>query len=447
MSHHPHRQVFHVRFSATATALLGVIALGMGTPPAHAQSSYTVTDLGVISGSVSTKATDLDDTATISGTTTPIIRIVGTTGTSTGSYYHGFYWDSVTKTLVDLGVAPGGTNSISHDVNSRGEVVGEASTTSNGGDNRAFYWNTSLGARNLVPLPHTLSNAYHSGTAVISVAKSISETGIITGILYSPEWSTTGNINTGNVPVYWKKDASGVYQCYELPPLVGDAPSRGSTGNINGSGDISGSRTAADGTGTSHSVVWKNLSGDPAAPLYGTPIDSGVNSGAIINDAGQVAGTLPPSGFFWAAPGTTSPQPMGTLGGSTIVFALSNAGQATGYSEITSGGARHAYLWPGSASVGLRDLGTLGGGGSTGNALNDAGVVVGTSDMQKGFDHAFRWTSATGLLDLNSKTLTPTKGAFSDFISAERITNRGNIAGYGMVRGNYTHAFLLTPKP
>jgi probable HAF family extracellular repeat protein len=51
----------------------------------------------------------------------------------------------------------------------------------------------------------------------------------------------------------------------------------------------------------------------------------------------------------------------------------------------------------------MRDLGTLGGDGSEGNGINDAGQVVGFSRTAEGFVHAFiTGPDGMGMTDLNS---------------------------------------------
>jgi probable HAF family extracellular repeat protein len=69
----------------------------------------------------------------------------------------------------------------------------------------------------------------------------------------------------------------------------------------------------------------------------------------------------------------------------------------------------HAFLW--TEGAGMVDLGHLGGGDSQAHAINNHGIVVGTSELPNGTSHAFRWTSAEGMVDLN--TLLPPGAAGS----------------------------------
>lgn len=92
---------------------------------------------------------------------------------------------------------------------------------------------------------------------------------------------------------------------------------------------------------------------------------------------------------------------LGTLGtGSTSVAnAVNNAGVVVGYSDVTPNGTQHAFKWSGGA---MTDLGTeAGGGNSRANAVNDAGQVAGTADrMPGGYGYPVRWSAAGVIQDL-----------------------------------------------
>ena len=81
---------------------------------------------------------------------------------------------------------------------------------------------------------------------------------------------------------------------------------------------------------------------------------------------------------------------LGTLGGTNGFAAASrinNRGQVAGMAP-TAGEQIHAFLWEHGA---MTDLGTLGGPTSRVIALADNGFVVGTSQTDDGFTHAFPW--------------------------------------------------------
>lgn len=101
-----------------------------------------------------------------------------------------------------------------------------------------------------------------------------------------------------------------------------------------------------------------------------------------VNNAGQVTGYSDITGsgsgadrtyhaFLYAGGHMTD---LGTLGGSTsYAFGINNAGQVTGYATTAADAAAHAFLYSGGKMI---DLGSLGG-TSEGLALNNAGHVVG----------------------------------------------------------------------
>ena len=112
---------------------------------------------------------------------------------------------------------------------------------------------------------------------------------------------------------------------------------------------------------------------------------------------------------------------LGTLhAGSARVHSVNNSGQAVGASGHPHGEDTHAFFWQ--KQGGIRDLGTLPGGDySAAYAINDSGVVVGTSNTSI-TTHAFSWTTGKGLSDLGTLP-----GANAG--SALAINNQGQIAG------------------
>jgi probable HAF family extracellular repeat protein len=112
---------------------------------------------------------------------------------------------------------------------------------------------------------------------------------------------------------------------------------------------------------------------------------------------------------------------LGTLhAGSARVHGVNQSGQAVGASGHPHGAETHAFFWQ--KQGGIRDLGTLPGGDySSAFAINDSGVVVGTSNTSTS-SHAFSWTLAQGLRDLGTLPGANASSAFS-------INNQAQIAG------------------
>ena len=132
---------------------------------------------------------------------------------------------------------------------------------------------------------------------------------------------------------------------------------------------------------------------------------------------------------------------IGTLGGASAAFgALNDHGHITGVSLATGGGAPvgHAYLW--SKATGMRDLhrADAPSGVSSGVAINNKGWVAGyASTVAAGTPYrAFRWTPASGLVNL---------GAFARNSYANAINDAGTVVGYSdAVEPIFSRAFKWT---
>ena len=125
--------------------------------------------------------------------------------------------------------------------------------------------------------------------------------------------------------------------------------------------------------------------------------------------------------------------------------AINEVGQICGSYVVSDGAPARAYLWQDGAAI---DLGELPGPVQSlrAEALNDAGVVVGTStvvdpDAQHRSAHAFVWT-AGAMHDMNQLI----DGERDGWVlrQALAINTRGQIVGQGR-RNGVPRAFLATP--
>lgn len=164
------------------------------------------------------------------------------------------------------------------------------------------------------------------------------------------------------------------------------------------------------------------VAAQPKLPTYSvtrlpanlTPIDIN-NSGTII---GFMSTNFGEHGFILKHGTVTD---LGTLNGPTGQFTvparINASGKVTGWSVLGSGQQR-AFLY--SDGI-MRDLGTLGGENSVGNAINDPGMVVGSSEFGSGdARHAFAYWHGT-MTDLGTLG-----GLYS---SANAVNNQGVIVG------------------
>ena len=190
--------------------------------------------------------------------------------------------------------------------------------------------------------------------------------------------------------------------------------------------------------------LWTQQNGMQALPLLPS---GGATYANAINDSDQVAGWsygLGESGddelaVIWSS--TNSIQSLGTLPGGTqrYAYAINNLGQVTGTSYVNSGLANHAFLW--TSSTGMFDLQPTGPGSSWGFGVNSLGHVTGMfigSNSRAG-SRAFYWTDQTGMQDLGVLPGWATS-------AGEGINDMDEIAGtlQGFQGKSISHAVLWT---
>jgi probable HAF family extracellular repeat protein len=149
--------------------------------------------------------------------------------------------------------------------------------------------------------------------------------------------------------------------------------------------------------------------------------------------------------------GLTQTTDIGTLGGFlSNAYAINDGGLVVGYSLDDEYFAR-AFRYPAVTGMGVRakaqdlgnllDLGDLGGGNSFANAINTAGVVVGSSSLGiEGPYHAFRWTEGgkPAMIDLGTLPKGSNSGAYG-------INDAGLIVGASEDAVGNPHPVIFAP--
>jgi probable HAF family extracellular repeat protein len=284
-------------------------------------------------------------------------QIVGHGGPGKGAYL----WEN--GAIRDLGVLPGMTSAAAEDINNNGQVVGY-SGNADGSDYHAFIWTATNGMQRLAG----------SLGGCCELARSINDLGVVAGEARRPDGSTHA--------VVWENG------------VIRDVQSFGS-GNtfpwdLTNSGLLVGQWDPANA-----GFAWSNSGG--MRVLTGLEGPSDIPIGA--KDNGQIVGCykrLPSDNnlkaFLWD---NGAIRDLGTLGGpSSVAFAISNDGKVVGRSAVSTtkqrGTVFHAFVW--TATDGMKDLGSITSRQwAQAMALNETGLIVGQTWLQRGFERATLW--------------------------------------------------------
>lgn len=310
-------------------------------------------------------------------------------------------------------VAPGASNVAGFGLNDRGDVVGQARLQP-GGPMQAFVWRDGVLT--------ALANPVLGNGA--STALAINDAGLVVG--------SVRDAANRQLPVQWLPGSTtGTLLSTET----------GFASAVNASGTALVTLTATNGVFNPN--VFRTgpqglVSVLPRA-IGGGLNDAGTASGALLKDDGtanafRITGNGTLRTLLALSPASSPNQPL------TIGNAINNANQVAGTSTDAQGRER-AVLWNAAGQV--RNLGVLGSVAAPGTpvisssralALNDAGVVVGTSTSSSSGSAAFYWTERAGM-----QALPLASGGFAPFTAT-------GVNELGQVLVNSTQgAALLTP--
>jgi len=322
--------------------------------------------------------------------------------------------------VTNLGVLPGGSNSVAYGINDRGEVVGSSDDAS--GRMYAFLWTERDGMRSLGTLPGDNRSS----------AAAISDSGDVVG------WSAADN--GPSRPFIW----SAGLGMRELDAPSGTTLSAATS--INGRGDVVGWASLAGGA--YHALLWSKsggrrdlgtLPGGVAAQAFGiNDLDEAVGTAYLAPNPDDF-GTEEGRAMRWTA--SSGMQDLGNFpGANKEAYGINKGGQIVGVGRTQEHGVDFgvAFLWrPTSGYARLDPPGFQSGDFPDGQfaaaqAINDSGQVVGWSSRPSDSTRAFSWTAGGGFLMLG-----PVPGDVDT--RAYAINNTGQIAGASGV-----HAALWT---
>ena len=323
---------------------------------APAAAAWTITDLGVLPGSVGCKAKAINNLGQVVGYCT------------TPSEEHAFLW-SRSGGMIEFGRLPGWSSSQALAINDRGQVVGCATEPLRlENPSAAFVWTGAAGMQALTP----------AGTR--SCAVGINNAGQIVGSVYLPDgrsraivWSTGGMQDLGTFSGWTDSAATSINDrglivgSVQMPPLAHTFLLSGRMRDLGGIGDANGIFTSyASSISNRGDVVGASAGGNYTTMRYEAVLWSG---GKLTRLA-----RLPddyysgPTNFSWA-------------------HDINDERQAVGY--VNSRVGQLAVLWADGAVVNLSALPEVKAAGwealREATAINNAGQIVGWGSTRGGW--------------------------------------------------------------
>jgi len=381
----------------TGRYMNGSVSHGFLMSRAVSSGSFTITDLGMV-GPAPGQPFFISQSSLISGVTVV-----------PGGPAHAAVWSN--GKMGDIGTQGlGGANSLAFASNNRGQVVGQAETSSADPNGEDFCGFRSLGIRstNAACLPFVWQYGVMTPLPTLGgyngAANSINDAGVIVGVAENtiPDATCPFPQKRQFKPVIWE---NGVVR--ELPVAGGDQ--HGAALMMNQSGQ------AVGGSGE-------------CAPFQATTLINLQPLHALLWDEGTVTD-------------------LGNLGGDghgfgNLALNINNLGDVVGNSDLAGNAVGHAFLW--TKTGGMRDLGTLPGDFiSAGLGINDSEAVAGVSLDGNFNPRAFYWQNGK-MTDLNSMISGSTN---LYLLLACSINSTGEIIGLAVDPAGAFHGFLATPAP
>jgi probable HAF family extracellular repeat protein len=432
-----------------------------GTPPPVSPGQLgPLTDIGDLVGAsdvnwLYTKAVAINDNGQVVGTSLTNAAAFIWNPAANAMTWLGLHMDFVTGAdkYYDNYYEPTGTKpfiwSDAVDVNNSGWAIGNSNTGAKDADGnftekRAFV---SDGATfiDLAPVTRNQITGVYDVIKSYSAAVAINNNGYV---ILNVEDADSGNRHA----YYW----NGANYEPGAAPDGSDVPRLVRLGWVNGETSeaiaINENNEAVVNSGKT--AVYTNIN-TGFSQVLNSILNDEVARATDINNKSQIIGTSGKLGFLWEAGAMTRINSLG--GDSCTPVDINNMSQVVGSAKAASG-ATHAFLWQLNASgvPVMNDLGTLGGANSFATAINDAGWVVGYSDVGRTLQdatgtytikHAFLWVNGV-MYDL---------GVHNDFydypfIDSYPFSEAVGINATGTLVGNSTsinvnsRGFVLTPN-